>query len=566
MTCVGIDLGTTNSLVAVFDESGPRLIPNSLGEFLTPSVVGLADDRRTVIVGRAAKARLLRHPDLTAARFKRLMGTGKKLKLGRSEYSPVDLSALVLKSLKSDAERHLGAEVTEAVISVPAYFNGIQRQATKDAAEIAGLKVRSLINEPTAAALAAGVQDREGESTFIVLDLGGGTFDVSILEMFDGVMEVRASSGDAILGGEDFTARIARQIAEQNDMAWAKLDAVAQEALLSVADDFKLRLSSSDTATGKIRIAGRELEVTLTTQQFEKMTEDLVAKMRRPIESSLYDSGVSADRIDRVLLVGGATRMPVIRSLAARVFRKLPDRGVDPDQAVALGAAVQAGLIQRHEGLRDMVMTDVAPFSLGIVASTVLGNHVVHDRFAPIIERNTILPASRSAWFETSQDNQVQIAVVIYQGEAAMASDNVKLGELQVPVPRGPKGKEAIECRFTYDTSGLLAVDVTVLSNKKTYSDVIENLAEALSSSEKTRRLKEMEKLKISPHEQAENIVLVERLKRLYEILLGEDRIEIQTLLAEFEMAMDGQDPGFISSENERLSKVVTAIEDSYVR
>lgn len=566
MSCIGVDLGTTNSLVAVFDENGPRLLPNALGEVLTPSVVGLADDMRSLLVGRAARARLVRHPELTAARFKRLMGTGKKQKLGRQEYSAVDLSAMVLKSLKADAEAQLGHPVTEAVISVPAYFNGIQRQATKDAAEIAGLTVRALINEPTAAALAAGVQDREGESTFIVLDLGGGTFDVSILEMFDGVMEVRASSGDAFLGGEDFTARIARQFAKQNDLDWDGISAAERAALLAVADDIKLRLAGADQAAGKVRIGARELTLQLDAAQFDKLTEDLVARLRRPIETSLYDAGIAAEQIDRVILVGGATRMPVIRSLAARIFRKLPEPGTDPDHAIALGAAVQAGLIARHQGLNDMVMTDVAPFSLGVATAAEVNGRIVVDRFSPLIERNTILPASRFEYFSTLANYQTSIQLEICQGESPIASENVKLGELQVKVPRAPRGEESLKVRFTYDTSGLLAVDVEVLSTGMHYSDLIENLAEAMPADEKARRLKAMEALKISPRDEAENVALLETLKHLYAVLLGSDRVQLQGMILEFEAAMDAQDPARIQQTRKHLAKIARMIEENYVR
>lgn len=566
MHCIGIDLGTTNSLVAVFDEGGSRLLPNALGEMMTPSVVGLADDKKTLLIGRAARARLVRYPDYTTARFKRLMGTGKKIWLGRKEYMPVELSAMVLKSLKDDAEAQLGNPVTEAVISVPAYFNSVQRQATKDAAEIAGLKVRSLVNEPTAAALAAGVLDREDESTFIVLDLGGGTFDVSILEMFDGVMEVRASSGDAYLGGEDFTARIAAHFASENGQEWDDLTPAERAALLAVADDIKQRLSTKDQASGQARIGGREVKFELDNTQFARLTEDLVARLRRPIETSLYDAQITADQVDRIILVGGATRMPVIRSLAARIFRKLPERSVDPDHAIALGAAIQAGLIARHEGLSDMVMTDVAPFSLGVSAIEEVNGRVVTDRFVPLIERNTILPASRSEYFCATSKRQTKINLEIYQGESAIASENVKLGELMVRVPRATDEPESVEVRFTYDTSGLLAVDAKVVSSGQSFGNVIENLAEAMPKEEKTRRLKAMEALKISPRDEAENITLMETLKHLYEILLGSDRKKVQELITEFEAVMDAQDPVVIKQAREHLTEIAKHIEQNYVR
>lgn len=566
MACIGIDLGTTNSLIAVFDEKGPRLLPNALDEVMTPSVVGLADDAKTLLVGRPARARLVRHPDRTAARFKRLMGTDKPLRLGSRSYTAVELSAFLLRSLKADAEAQLGEPVTGAVISVPAYFNGKQRQATKDAAELAGLTVLGLINEPTAAALAAGVQDQQDESTFIVLDLGGGTFDVSIIEMFEGVMEVRASSGDAFLGGEDFTAIIARHFATEAGLEWDRADPTTREALLTVADDIKRRLTSADRAESSIAISGKQLDVSLDLSRFEELTQGLVARIRRPIEASIYDSGVQIDQIDRVLLVGGATRMPVIRSLAARIFRQLPERKGDPDHVVALGAAVQAGLIARHSALKDMVMTDVAPFSLGIAANNEINGRIIPDRFAPLIERNTVLPVSRSGVFVTMSDNQTTIRLTICQGESAVASENIKLGEMNVPVPRAPKGREAVEVRFTYDTSGLLAVDATTLSTGLKRTDVIENLAEAMSESDKKRRLKDMEALKISPRDHAENVALVESLKHLYAMLLGTDRDYLATLLNEFDLALVGQDVRHIAAERERINSILREIEAGYVR
>lgn len=566
MAHIGIDLGTTNSLVAVFDEGGPRLLPNALGEMMTPSVVGLADDGRSLLVGRAARARLVRHPELTAARFKRLMGTDRQSQLGRNIYRPVELSATVLRSLKTDAEAQLGQPVTGAVISVPAYFNGRQRQATKDAAEIAGLTVLGLINEPTAAALAAGVQNRQDESTFIVLDLGGGTFDVSIVEMFEGVMEVRASSGDAFLGGEDFTAAIARHFAIEAKMPWDSADAATREAFLAVSDDIKRRLSVAEHARGTVSIRGRSVDVSLDQQQFQNLTAGLVERIRRPIEASLYDSGLSIDRIDRVLLVGGATRMPVIRSLAARIFRQLPEGRGDPDHVVALGAAVQAGLIARDGGLRDIVMTDVAPFSLGVATATAMKNHYIEDRFSPLIERNTILPVSRFGTFRTIVDGQSSIRLDIYQGESAIASENVKLGEMNVTIPRGPAGAEAVEVRFTYDTSGLLVVDTKVLSTGKTHGHVIENLAEALSPREKERRLQDLAKLKVYPRDQAENVALMESLKHLYQILLGHEREAVGSLIVSFEDALNSQDDRIIRAERDRLLPVVRKIEGEYVR
>lgn len=518
------------------------------------------------MVGRAAKNRLVRHPDLTAAVFKRRMGTNKRINLGRRRFSAIDLSAMVLQSLKADAESALGAPVTEAVISVPAYFNAVQRQATKDAAEIAGLNTLRLINEPTAAALAAGIMDKKAESTFAVLDLGGGTFDVSILEMFEGVMEVRASSGDARLGGEDFTRRIATDLAETAGMQWDNLGSNEREGLLSVAEDLKRRVRVDATASARVAIGKNPLDVELTSARMDEITSDLVSRMRRPIDICLYDSRIQVDDIDRVLLVGGATRMPAVQSLAARVFRKLPERSVHPDHSIALGAAVQAGLVAKHGALDDVVMTDVAPFSLGIASGEKLIGQFIEDRFTPIIERNTILPASRSGSFTTASDGQIEIAVKVYQGEAAVASENILLGTLNVPVPRGPRGRESIDVRFTYDVSGLLSVDVTVLSNQRKFADIIDNLASAMTDGEKSRRLKELESLKVSPFKSAENVALMESLKHLHEMLLGEDRRKLLGMMNEFEAVLKAQDPRAIAAARERLQAVVKDIEANYVR
>lgn len=566
MTCIGIDLGTTNSLVAYFSEDGPLLVKNALGEYLTPSVVGLADDNKTLLVGKAAKKRLIRFPDKTRSLFKRSIGTNSEFSLGKKQFSATDLSALVLSKLKQDAEDFLKTEISEAVISVPAYFNAVQRQATKDAAEIAGLKVCRLINEPTAAALANGVLDRENESTFVILDLGGGTFDVSILEMFEGVMEVRASSGDAFLGGEDFTEALAKHFSEQIDQDWKSLRSQDKELLLSVADQLKCALEGQNRASATVKINGISHNLEVDNDGFERLTSNLIDRLYRPIQKSLYDAGLRAEQVDRVILVGGATRMSAARSLAAKVFRKLPERNIDPDHAIALGAAVQAGLIKQHTALDDVVMTDVAPFSMGIETNHRENGNTVHGAFAAILERNTVLPASRQQYFETAGDNQTKIELSIYQGESAIAKDNVLLGKMTVPVPPKPAGHESIEVRFTYDVSGLLVVDVKVLSMNSTVTTVIENLAGAMSSNEKKARLKALEKFKIDPREQELNRALLESIKHMYEVLLGDDRAYVMNLLGRFEAALQTQDPQKIEKERAEIEKAIEQIEANFVR
>lgn len=347
----GIDLGTTHSLIAVLNEQGQvDIVPGADGSFLTPSAVGLSDEG-SVLVGAAAHARRLSHPDKTHVLFKRLMGTGKEFRLGKQLFKAVDMAALVLRKLKDDfSAAYPQAQMGDVVISVPAYFASAQREATMLAAEIAGLPKPRLINEPTAAALAYGLQDREAERTFIALDLGGGTFDVSIIEMFEGVMEVRSSAGDIMLGGEDFTEVIARDMAHRLQREWKDVSAVERAILMSNSEAIKLRLTDSDQAEVTVALNGGK-SYSLDREHFENACAELLIRLRRPIDRCLYDAGISVDAIDRVVLVGGATRMPMVRSLATRVLRRFPDVGINPDEVVAIGAAVQAGLVGRNAAL-----------------------------------------------------------------------------------------------------------------------------------------------------------------------------------------------------------------------
>tara|TARA_R110002124_G_scaffold109676_14_gene262946 strand:- start:10277 stop:11521 length:1245 start_codon:yes stop_codon:yes gene_type:complete len=414
--------------------------------------------------------------------------------------------------------------------------------------------------------LATGLLDREAETTFVVLDLGGGTFDVSILEMFDGVMEVRASSGDAQLGGEDFTRRIAEHFASHAGHDYGRMTPKRQEEFLSISERVKRELSSSDTVSISHELDGRACDFKIDRAEFEELTSDLISRMRRPVEGCLYDSKLDVSRLDRVVLVGGATRMPAVRSLAARIFRQLPVQMIDPDHAVALGAAIQAGLAAGDATLDDIVMTDVAPFSLGIGTSARKEQHVVQGLYSPIIERNTPLPASRSRMFGTMAHNQDFIAVAVYQGESATVATNVHLGLITVPVPPAPAGAEAIDVRFTYDVSGLLAVDVTICSTGAKFSEVIDNLAQALSPAEKAKRLSDMESLKISPREEAPNIALVEAINHLHGMLLGGDRAAAQDLLIRFEMALESQAPRFIAAERDAIRHILDSLESTLVR
>ncbi|MDB5848317.1 MAG: molecular chaperone HscC, partial [Rhodoferax sp.] len=454
---VGIDLGTTNSLVAIWREGASVLIPNALGDSLTPSCVSLDDDG-SVLVGQAAKERLQTHPHLSAAVFKRYMGSNKTLWLGKREFRMEELSALILKSLKADAEAWLGVPVTEAVITVPAYFSDAQRKATRAAGQLAGLRVSSLLNEPTAAALAYGMLDRGADTRFLVFDLGGGTFDVSILEMFEGVMEVRATAGDNLLGGEDFVDSLVDLFFARNALPQGlRNDRIFMQRLRASTEAAKRQLGTSRTATVTAVHAGNTHTLDIDEPLLEQACAPLLKRLRQPVERALRDASLRAGQLDRIVLAGGATRMASVRRLVTTMFGRFPSATLNPDEVVALGAAVQAGLKAQDAALKEVVMTDVAPYSLGLAVTRKLGPMTAtHGHFDPVIERNSVVPVSRCKTYVPTADGQPSIDLQIYQGEARMVQDNIFLGSLQVPLPAGPGGDGSVEVRFTYDVNGLL--------------------------------------------------------------------------------------------------------------
>lgn len=562
---VGIDLGTTNSLIAVWRDGAAQLIPNALGQVLTPSCVSLDDDGQ-VLVGLPARDRLLTHPRQSAAAFKRYMGTQKTLSLGAREFRPEELSALVLKSLKADAEAFLGEAVHEAVITVPAYFNDTQRKATRIAGELAGLKVERLLNEPTAAALAYGLHQAEPESQFLIFDLGGGTFDVSILELFSGVMEVRATAGDNHLGGEDFVSVLVNGFLEaQGRRAGVdaqRLSAEQRAALRNEGERVKRALSNSDTVTFTFRNGEQTAQWPLTQAQFEQLCEPLLERLRTPIERALRDAQLNTASLSRIVLVGGATRMPIVHRMVARLFGRFPNRDIDPDQAIALGAAVQAGLKARDAALEDLVLTDVCPYTLGIEISEE-SDGSAHRRgvFLPIIERNTVIPASRSKPVAPISDFQSQIDLRVFQGESRDVKDNVPLGNLRIPLQPLRRHEQQVEVRFSYDINGLLEVEAHLRATGERCSLLIEQNPGAMSEDDIENSLRKLAQLKTPPREHSENLALTTRLKRLYEQTLGEHREWIGRQLSAFETVLDRQDPRLIARAREQLNAALDRFE-----
>lgn len=553
---IGIDLGTTNSLAAVWRDGKAELIPNALGDVLTPSVVGLSDDDQ-VLIGRAAQERLVTHPYMTVGAFKRYMGTDRTTTLGHREFRPEELSALILRSLKADAEHYLGEPVTEAVVSVPAYFNDTQRKATRVAGELAGLRVERLINEPTAAALAYGLHQRDAESRFLVFDLGGGTFDVSILELFEGIMEVHASAGDNFLGGEDFVDALISAFLAHHDLTASALPPGALNSLRAQAERAKRALNQAPDAPLSMRHGDRVLDWTVSQQQYGQLIQPILDRLRLPVERALRDARLRADDIDEVVLVGGSTRKSHVQKLVSRMFGRLPLRLLNPDEVVAIGAAVQAGLKSRDAALQEVVLTDVCPYSLGIETSTNEGDAQLRGLFEPILERNVVIPASRVKTFYPLQDYQRQVDLRIYQGESRFVRDNILLGSIEVQLPRRKREETGVEVRFTYDINGLLEVEAAVLATGQKQTLVIEQNAGALSPAEIEERLAALAALKVHPREDLNNQALLNRAKRLYEELLGDQRNYVGELITRFSAILEGQDPQRIQRARKELAELL---------
>jgi molecular chaperone HscC len=565
---VGIDLGTTFSLAATMIDGVPTVLPNAVGELLTPSAVSLADDG-IVLVGAPARARATTHPTRTALAFKRDMGTEKVYDLGLKKMTPQELSALVLGALKRDAEAALGRAVDEAVVTVPAYFGDLQRQATRDAGAICGLKVERIINEPTAAAMAYGLHERTRELRAVVLDLGGGTFDVTVLEIIEGVIEIQASAGDARLGGEDFDAalagRIAARVKEEQRLdlhadprAWARLREACETAKKRLSDATTAGIALPDVPVG----GGRTIHVqaTLSREDAESQWAELVERMRVPILRALRDAQIAPQKVDDVLLVGGSTRMPCVARLAAQIFGKLPLRKLPPDEAVAMGAAVQAALKAGDKAIDDVVVTDVAPFTLGIETSTKLGGNRVAGIFSPILERGTVIPASRVKQFSTVSDFQTEICIQVFQGEHSLCRDNQKLGEYTVKgLKPQPAGEGSVDVRFTYDLNGILEVETTIHSTGKKATMVIEKTPGRLSQDQIEKARKEMARLKFHPRDALPNTTALARADALYVELQGDDRERLGHTIALFRAALEAQEEPKIAALREELLRLIAA-------
>lgn len=560
---IGIDLGTTNSLAACFTEDGPRIIPNRMGKRLTPSVVSM-DEEEQIYVGDLAVERNLLYPGSTASVFKRDMGSQKKFKLLHKTFTAEELSSFVLRALKEDAEHYLGEEVTEAVISVPAYFNDARRRATKRAGELAGLKVERIISEPTAAAIAYGLYQNREHSRFLVFDLGGGTFDVSILEHFDTILEVRAVAGDNFLGGEDFTAVLEDMFFEQYpQFSRLTLDEKTLRHIHKQAELCKLGFSERKKSSMNCKIGEELFNCTVELTKYEEACGELLDKIRQPVKRSLTDAHIRLSDIDKVVLVGGATKNPIVRRFVGRLFKTIPDTNINPDEAVALGAAVQGAMKERRDSIREVILTDVCPFTLGteVVREWEKGRFE-NGVFCPIIERNTVIPASRTERLYTVRDNQTKIRINVLQGESRFAANNLSLGELEIDVPSGKAGEESVDVTYTYDINSILEVEVQVISTGKKEKQVFCGRDVDMTEDEIKERLDTLSYLKIHPRDREENKYLLLLGERIYEESLGEKRLQIEAELHKYEKALDTYDTGTIEEAKRKFKEFLEEFMD----
>ena len=557
---IGIDLGTTNSCVAVMEGGEPTVIVNAEGNRTTPSVVAFSKNGER-LVGQVAKRQAVTNPDRTIISIKREMGTNHKVSIDGHDYTPPEISAMILQKLKADAESYLGETVSEAVITVPAYFSDAQRQATKDAGRIAGLEVKRIINEPTAAALAYGL-DKGDAHKILVYDLGGGTFDVSLMEVGDGIFEVLATAGNNRLGGDDFDQRLIDYIADEFKKANGidlRQDRVALQRLKEAAEKAKIELSglmSANVILPFIAEGPLHLDMTITRAKFNELTADLVEKTIAPMNQALRDAGITAKDIDKVILVGGSTRIPAVQDAVQRITGKEPYKGINPDECVAIGAAIQGGVLAGD--VKDIVLLDVTPLSLGI--------ETLGGVFTRLIERNTTIPVKKTQVFSTAADGQTSVDVHVLQGEREMAAYNKTLGRFQLTgIAPAPRGVPQIEVTFDIDANGIVHVSAKDLGTGKEQSIAItassnmseEEIKKAVDEAEQYAAEDKKRKEEVETFNQADSLIYQteKTMKDLADKMDPADKAKLESELADFKKVREGNDAGQIKSAMESFSK-----------
>lgn len=556
MAVIGIDLGTTNSLACIWRNGAPIIIKNNLGNPLTPSVVGVDDDNN-VIVGEVAKERLISHPDKTTAEFKRTMGTKKIYPLVTNNFSSEQLSSLVLKKIKDDAEAFLKEEITEAVISVPAYFDDCRRNATKQAAEMSGLKVERLINEPSAAALAYMQKHGFEDGTYMVIDFGGGTLDVSMIDSFDSIMEILAVAGNNQLGGKDFNEAIYKHFISENSLDESKLTAEQKASIYKTAEICKIALTETPISVMSVNIGDKNYSLSLDNNSLIKIAHEVFEKIGEPIKRVLRDSHMNVQELKDIILVGGSCKMPTVAAYIERITGRKPCTDIDPDTAIGIGACIFAGMKNRNEDFKDVILTDICPFSLGIAIQDPRTMEQIMDF---IIQRNSMLPSSKTHKYYAAHDNQTGLRIQLYQGESIVPSNNIKLGELNMNVPPTPLNAYIASTKLTYDINGILVVDVTTNDNK-TYSKVILSQSNTMSEEELNKCKEELDKLRFAPSNEEKNQLLIARAERIIEETLSFERQQIIDFLQSYKMCLAAGNDRDIRILTKRFTKFLDQIE-----
>ena len=532
MAIIGIDLGTTNSLASVYTENGVMVIPNSLGNRLTPSVVGLDDDGN-VIVGDVAKERLITHPERTAAEFKRTMGTDKTYKLGEEAFSSQQLSSILLRKIVADAKAYLNEDIDEVVISVPAYFDDKMRTATKQAAEMASIKCERLINEPSAAALAYLYKHGWKDGTYMVVDFGGGTLDVSIIDSFDSVMEIIAVAGNNHLGGKDINEAIYKHFCLVNNLQESSLTSEEKAIIYRMSETTKIALSTNPIAVMSVCLNDKEYSLSLDNNALIKIAHESFERLFEPIKKALKDSRLKPTDLEAIVLVGGSCKMPTVASYIEKITGVKPCSDIDPDTAISVGAGVYSGIKRKNQQLKDVVMTDICPFSLGVDC------HDVNDDIVMsfIIDRNSMLPCSQIKSYYAIHDNQTEVNFRIYQGESIIPENNIFLGSLSIACPPTNRNAFIATCRMTYDINGILVIDVTNKDNVTVSKTLVGNNVKLTEKEIETIKAR-LDNLRFSDDVDEESQLLISRAERVIEETISYERDFLMNALGVFKLTM----------------------------